>query len=129
MAEVIYGEDGLPRHPSTGTGAPGEDDPSVIRADIGETRRRMSYALDEIGERMNPQHLKEQVKHGVRDATIGRAEDMARHTADRAREARHTIMDTIRENPLPAAITGLGLGWLVWNGRKHDDDHGVPMYG
>jgi ElaB/YqjD/DUF883 family membrane-anchored ribosome-binding protein len=120
MAEMTNGPDERAGMPPAHR--PGEEDPDAIRADIGETRRRMSHALDEIGDRINPQHLKEEVKHHVRDATIGRAETMARNTAGRAREARHTIMDTIRDNPLPAAITGLGLGWLVWNGRRNDSE-------
>jgi ElaB/YqjD/DUF883 family membrane-anchored ribosome-binding protein len=28
------------------------------------------------------------------------------------------IMDTIRQNPLPAALTGIGLGWLLMNARS-----------
>ena len=104
------------------------EDTGAIRADIGETRRRMSQALDEIGDRINPHHIKEQVKHNVRDATLGRAETMARHTADRARDVRHSIMDTIRDNPLPAAVTGIGLGWLMWNGRRHEQEYDRNPY-
>ncbi len=97
---------------------PEPEDPAVIRTDIDETRERMSETLDEIGDRLNPHHLKEQVKHNIREATIGRAETMARNAADQVRETQHTIMDTIRDNPIPAAMVGIGLGWLIWNGRK-----------
>src|SRR5688500_14199706 len=84
------------------------DDPAMIRAEISETRERISHELDEIGERLNPQHVKAQIKDGVREATIGRVEDMAR-------QAGEGFMQTIKDNPLPAAMAGIGLAWLFMN--------------
>ena len=105
------------------TGPEGTDT-AAIHAEIRETRERMGHTLDDLSERLNPDHLKDQVKENIkeniREATIGRAEDMARHAADRVTETRHNLMDTIRDNPLPAAMVGIGLGWLIWNGRKED---------
>jgi len=91
-------------------------DPDEIRQSITETRERMSNTLDEIGDRLNPQH----VKHRIREATIGRAQDMAQHASERAGEARRGIADTIRDNPIPATLVGLGLGWMMWNGRNEE---------
>lgn len=103
-----------------GTDGASAADTAAIRADIRETRQRMGHTLEELSERLNPDHLREQVKHNIREATIGRAEHMARHAVGRVDETRHSIMDTIRDNPLPAAMVGVGLGWLFWNGRKDD---------
>jgi ElaB/YqjD/DUF883 family membrane-anchored ribosome-binding protein len=89
-----------------------------IRDGIGNTRERMSQTIDEIGDRLNPGHIKAQVKQNLRDATIGRAETMARHAADRVNDTRTGMMDTIRDNPIPAAMVGIGLGWLMWNGKR-----------
>jgi uncharacterized protein YjbJ (UPF0337 family) len=96
----------------------GPADPDTIRHDIDDTRERMSHTIDEIGDRLNPNHIKARVKQDVRDATIGRAETMARHAADRVNETRNGMMDTIRDNPIPAAMVGIGLGWLMWNGKR-----------
>jgi hypothetical protein len=96
----------------------GPADPESIRHDIDHTRERLSQTIDEIGDRLNPNHIKAQVKQNVRDATIGRAETMARHAADRVNETRTGMMDTICDNPIPAAMVGIGLGWLMWNGRR-----------
>lgn len=85
-----------------------QDDPAVMRAHINETRQRISNDLDELGEKLNPQNVKAQIKDGVREATIGRVEDMARNAGD-------GFMQTIRDNPIPAAITGMGLAWLFMN--------------
>lgn len=103
----------------------------AIRAEITETRERMGDTIEEIGERLNPRHLKQQVKEDVRDATIGRVENMAHNAADRVKEARRTIAETVRENPIPAALAGIGLGWLYLNSRKHDshDQYGYGRSG
>ena len=108
------------------------EEATVIRAEIVETRERMSDTLSEIGERLNPHVVKDQVtervKDGIRDATIGRVEHMARNAADKVSETRSGIADTIRENPIPAAMVAIGLGWLAMNGRKESsrDDYRRP---
>ncbi len=96
-------------------------DPATIRTDIHETRERMSHTIEELSERLNPDHLKAQVKENVREATIGRAEHMAQKAVSRVSETRHSMMDTLRDNPLPAALMGIGLGWMLWNGRKQEE--------
>lgn len=103
----------------------GEDDPAEIRAEIRETRERMSENLEQLGERLNPGNIKDRMKQDIRDATIGKVENMAHSAADQlgeAREtfgeARRTIMDVVRDNPIPAAMVGIGLGWLAYNVRR-----------
>lgn len=97
-------------------------DPAAIRADIERTRERMSRTVEDLGERLNPDRLKGQLKQNIHDATIGKAETMARNAVDRVDDTRHSIMDSIRDNPIPAAMVGLGLGWLFINGRRDDHD-------
>lgn len=112
-------------------------DPAALRADIRNTRDRVGDTLEQLGERLNPNHLKEQVREQVldnvtqlkdqvretiRDATIGRVEHMAQNAANRVNATRHSMADTIRENPIPAAMVGLGLGWLFMNRRQDTDD-------
>lgn len=112
-----------------GAYAPGRadsDDPAAIRAEIERTRQRMSHTVDELGYRLNPDRLKSRVKQNIHDATVGKAENMARIAVDRADETRHSIMDTLRDNPVPAAMVGIGLGWLLVNGRR---DHEVGYHG
>lgn len=102
-----------------------EEDPVEIREDIRATRERMSDTIEEIGERLNPHHITEKVKDNLRDATIGKVEHMARNAADAVTETRHTLIDTIRENSLPAALVGIGLGWLFVNGRARRSSGGA----
>lgn len=93
---------------------------AAIRVEIEETRARISRDLDQLGARLNPEHVKDQIKDNIREATIGRVENMARDAADRVGEARRGIMDTVRENPIPAAMAAIGIGWLYMNGRQQD---------
>jgi ElaB/YqjD/DUF883 family membrane-anchored ribosome-binding protein len=114
------------------------------KAQIEQTRAEMSGTIDAIKEKLSPQHLVQQAKESVREATIGRAQevasnvvDSARHAANSAlgeaervmssasssaREAGSTVKETIQRNPLPSALIGIGLGWLLMNNRKHQSD-------
>ena len=94
-----------------------------LRSEIGATRAQMSETIDAIQERLSPDHVgeqvqehvqrvAEQVKAQVREATIGRVENMIADARDTAVDARDGFIDRIRENPVPAAIAGLGLAWL-----------------
>ena len=105
------------------------DDTAEIRNNIEQTRSEMSETIEAIQARLSPQNIKEQareqvreqyeeVKATVRDATIGKAETMIQSASDTVSEASSSIMDTIRENPIPAALVGIGLGWLFMNGRS-----------
>ena len=64
-------------------------------------------------------------KAAVREATLGKVEHMAqdvRHMAHDAREtvtdAGSTIIDTIKANPIPAALIAVGVGWLLMGRRS-----------
>ncbi|HEV2742275.1 MAG TPA: DUF3618 domain-containing protein, partial [Rubrobacter sp.] len=83
------------------------DDVEATRVEIERTRADMSETVDAIQERLSPQNLKEQAKDRVKEATVGRA-----------REARAGVVETVRANPLPAALTGIGLGWLLMSARQ-----------
>lgn len=100
-------------------------DTEMLREEIEHTRDRMSETLDQLGERMNPNRIRQQVKENVRDATIGRMEHMARHAAGRVNETRDGLLDTIRDNPVPAAMIGIGLGWMLFNGRRDSHTHSM----
>jgi ElaB/YqjD/DUF883 family membrane-anchored ribosome-binding protein len=96
----------------------GENETEVLAADIRVTQERLGNTVEEIGERFNPTRLKAELKHDIRDATIGRVEDMAQQTAEIVSDAQRTVMQSVRENPIPAAMIGLGVGWLVLNARS-----------
>jgi Protein of unknown function (DUF3618) len=93
---------------------PEEDAQAIgeIRADIEETRLEMGDTLNELGDRLEPSRLVDQAKENVREATIGRVEETAKGVSE-------MVMETIKRNPIPAAIAGTGLA-LLWVNRSND---------
>jgi ElaB/YqjD/DUF883 family membrane-anchored ribosome-binding protein len=91
--------------------------------DIEQTRSEMTRTADELGRRLNPATIVESAKETAREATVGKVEAMATTAGDmvsdvgtQARDTGTGIVDTIRRNPVPAAIAAVGLG-LLWMNR------------
>lgn len=102
-------------------GSAGEDDepsPSAIRAEIERTRDRLGETVEALGAQLNPSHLKQRVKDGVREATIGRVQYMASNTRERISETGRGLAQTIRDNPVPAALAATGISWLLFNRER-----------
>ncbi len=85
-----------------------EQSPREIEHEIERTRERMSSNIDELGERLRPDALKQQ----ARDAIAGKAQDMVTNVGDQARQTGSKLVDFITENPLPVAAVSLGAIWL-----------------
>jgi hypothetical protein len=111
-----------------------------IEAEIARKRREMSGTVDELQRRLDPERIKaqvreqaedlaEQAKQSVRDATIGRAEHMVQEVKYNARSMRAGVIDTVRENPIPAALAAIGIGWLFMNGSSRGEEANGYRYG
>jgi hypothetical protein len=90
-----------------------------IRADIEETRLEMGGTLNELGERLDPGNLMNEAKENVREATIGRVEETAKGMSD-------MVMETIKRNPIPAAMAGAGLA-MLWKNKADGNGNGSRM--
>ncbi|MCL4267870.1 MAG: DUF3618 domain-containing protein [Anaerolineae bacterium] len=100
------------------------DDPQVIRAQIEQTRAQMGQTLDEIQMRLTPDYIKQQAQDTIREATVNKVEEMTQ----RVNNWRSSAVQTIKENPIPAAMVGIGMGWLLLtNGHGRDEDY-APRY-
>lgn len=98
----------------------GDDrDPEAERivSEIEETRSDMGATIDEIGHRLQPQTIAEEAKEKIREATVGRVERIVDDAGQTAQRTGNTIIDTIRQNPVPAALAGIGIGWLAMRMR------------
>lgn len=95
-----------------------------IRSEIEDTRAEMGQTINEIQERLSPEHIVNQVKESVRDATIGKVQramdTMGEKISDVTEPARevmgragNAIADSVWKNPIPLAFIGLGVGMLV----------------
>ena len=94
-----------------------DESPEEIRADIEETREEMGGTLDALGDRLDPNRLMNEAKENVREATIGRVEDAVEVAGETAKGATDMVMETIRRNPIPAAMVGFGA-LMLWRNRS-----------
>lgn len=104
------------------------DDPDTIRRQIDHTRVQLGTTIQAISERLSPDYLIEQAKSSAREATVGRLQDM-KHEANRKVEGMSSgLSQTLRDNPLPMAVIGLGLGWLLLAERNKKDAYLTDDY-
>jgi ElaB/YqjD/DUF883 family membrane-anchored ribosome-binding protein len=96
--------------------------PEEIEREIEETRNRMSQNIDELGDRLNPQNLKQEAKSAIKNA----ASDAVSNVGDQARRTGSRLVDVIRENPLPVIAVGAGVTWLLTQ-RSSSDISGDRM--
>ena len=96
--------------------------PEEIEREIEETRNRMSQNIDELGDRLNPQNLKQEAKSAIKNA----ASDAVSNVGDQARRTGSRLVDVIRENPLPVIAVGAGVTWLLTQ-RSSSDVSGDRM--
>jgi ElaB/YqjD/DUF883 family membrane-anchored ribosome-binding protein len=114
------------------------DETGQIRAQIEETRNQMGETIDAIQERLSFANISEQVSETVSnaietakdtayDATIGKAVNFMKNVGDGV--TRSDAFKTVRRNPFPFALIGIGAGLLAYqsfgggrsrygNGRK-----------
>lgn len=108
--------------------------PEAIRADIERTRAGMSAKINTIQERLSPQNLQEQAQEMVRDAINSSTDALTTYLRDNSRDFAIGVADTIRRNPIPAALIGLGAGWLLvetfgGSGVENERRSGSEYYG
>jgi len=130
--------------PATATQKAAEtDDTQEIRGQIERTREDMGRTIDELQERLSPQHVMQQAKDSVHDAAVGRVKEMAtsagetaRETvadvAERAQDAAGMLVDEARSHPVTAALTGAGIAWLLSGTSmfsRRRDTNGDEPYG
>ncbi len=92
--------------------------PDEIRADIERTRAEMSETINSIKEKLSPEHFKEQIREKVKESTLWRAKKVMNITGEKAREVGSTILETVKQNPVPVGLMGFGLIWLIMKGTK-----------
>jgi hypothetical protein len=90
-----------------------------IREEIAQTRDDMSDTIDAIQDRLTPANLVAQAGETVRNAATAKVKQMANTAGNAADQVLgSSFMDTVRSNPLPAALIGLGVAWMIFNSRS-----------
>jgi hypothetical protein len=122
-ADVLPTEPGGDDNADELTGDPEVDQ---LVTEIAQTRSEMTGTVEELGERLDPANIAAQAGEKVREATIGNVEakvedmtqaasNMVNNAGETVQEAGSGVIETIKRNPIPAAMAGIGIGWLVLN--------------
>src|SRR5690349_3638154 len=91
-----------------------DDQPSSeIRADIDQTRASVGEKIDQLQARLDPNRLKQQAQETVQEMLNDTANSMTEYVRSHKDEMVSSVADAARRNPLPTALMGLGLGWLI----------------
>lgn len=80
-----------------------------INREIDRSRARLSGTIDEIMDRFSAERLKDRAWDEIRAMT---------RPGSRARDTGSSLVDTIRNNPIPAAMAGAGLILLFARGSE-----------
>jgi ElaB/YqjD/DUF883 family membrane-anchored ribosome-binding protein len=108
MSEYEKKDPRLAYEPSA-EGFDAEKRPEEIERDIEQTRSRLSRDIDELGNKLSPQNLKEEAKSAIKGAAQGAVSNVG----EQARRTGFRLVEVIRENPLPVIAVGAGVTWLL----------------
>ena len=78
--------------------------PDEIQAEIEHTREEMDATLRQIEQRLNPRHLMDQGMEYVRNSG--------------GKEFVTNLRGSVKDNPLPVTLVGVGLAWLMAASRQ-----------
>jgi len=99
---------------------------SEIRADIDQTRASVGDKIDQLQARLDPNRLKQQAQETVQEMLNDTASSMTEYVRSHKDEMVASVADAARRNPLPTALMGLGLGWLILEsmaGNKREEHY------
>lgn len=86
---------------------------SEIRADIDQTRASVGEKIDQLQARLDPNKLKAQAQETVQEMLSDTANQMTEYVRTHKDEMVNSLATAARRNPLPTALVGLGVGWLL----------------
>ena len=84
--------------------------PEELMRDIRQTRRDLDQTVEALEGRLSPDRMMQQVGGVISPAR----EESMRFVQN--------LGAAVRDNPIPAALLGIGVGWLMFAGRRPDDD-------
>ena len=106
--------------------------PENIRSDIDVTRQRMDDTMDALGNRLQPRHLLDEALGYLRgnsadgESRLTRVKEKLTHSCD---TAMHSVVDTVKQNPMPALMIGAGVAWMIYSSRRPDSgDYRIEDY-
>lgn len=132
--------------PDLGLGGDDRGKITNIESELDQTRSAITGDLKTLGERLSPEHLKQEAKEVMTEAknavvgTLHEAKDVATSTyrevkddaletvnqrveaiRENVRHAEHEAFSFVRRNALPLGLVGLGVAWFMSNQRSRED--------
>ncbi len=89
------------------------DSSEEIKADIEQTRAQMENKINQIQSKLDPERLMEQAQETVRSMVTDSSSAVMGYMREHREEIGASMLDAVKRNPVPAALIGLGLGWLA----------------
>ncbi|REC94727.1 DUF3618 domain-containing protein [Kushneria indalinina] len=87
--------------------------PEEIEADINKTRSHLDDTLSDFQERFSSDHMMHSAMEYVK--------------SDSAKDYFSNLGRSVRDNPMPAALIGVGIGWLIYSSNSSGSGRGdVP---
>ncbi len=116
------------------------DDTDGVRSQIEQTRSELGQTIDAIQQKLSPGNIADEAKSAVHDATVGSVSNAVGSATNAMQQAAsgvestaagmgNTVVETIKQNPIPAALAGLGLGWLIVSARQQASQQGTYQPG
>jgi len=100
-----------------------------IRDEIAQTREDMSETIEAIQDRLNPSTMVANATERIKSATTEKVKQMANTAGNAAdRVVHNNFVDTVRDNPWPVAMIGIGAAWLWMKGRSDSAQHATRRY-
>ena len=81
-------------------------------------REEIEGLAAEIQERITPQALAGKAGQAVKEATVGRVGRAMDDVTDKVADSGGSLIDRIRQNPVPALLVGSGIAWLFMSGNR-----------
>jgi hypothetical protein len=114
---------------AAGEQAASKDDPEVrverLTEEIDQTRDGLTETIQAIGDKLEPGNLAREATDTVVATTRGKVDQMTYGAQETFRDVTTnpgSIVDTIKANPVPAGMVGLGLAMLFMNRGQQGQD-------
>lgn len=105
-----------------------EDSEQVLRERIEASRTRMAETVEEIGVRVNPDRVQREIKARARDEVDQFKATAKQKVRSTMRDLEHEVegrsrsmWQTVKDNPIPATLVGVGVAWMMANGRSDSE--------
>jgi gas vesicle protein len=97
----------------------------AIKADIAQTRNRLGQKIDVLQERLDPSRIKTQIQDSVEDVVAEGTTAVVDYFRSNLGNVTFTLVDAVKRNPMPTALIGIGIGWMLVRGANQSGNSGA----